>query len=214
MVEVDNTQPAAATQEQVTNWDKALGGTPDPAVAAGEEGQPEETQVDVAAAADSEFRRKLREAADGMADATLRRIHTERRAKQMVDGCKEDEKQAQKALQQLAKELPKDYRLLGSAPVEPPPEVKSLTGFPPYNDSLTDAPEWQGVETEALGLPPGICKLLTENPDKSINTLGDLAYWRHLACKLSEIRGMGKRKCLKVEAAVRDYFAQHPECFE
>jgi len=219
-VPVDNTQPPAAAQQQVTNWDKALGNTADPAVAAGEEAQPkerqsDETQADAAAAADSEFRCKLRDAADTMADATLRRIHAERRAKQMVDGCKEDEKQAHKVLQQLAKELPKDYPLLGSKPIEPPPEVATATGFPPYDGSLGNPPAWQGVEIEALGLPPGICKLLTENPDKSINTLGDLVFWQvNMDRKLSKIPRMGKAKCAKAEAACRDYFVQHPECFE
>lgn len=213
-VDVDNTQTTDEAQSQAGSWDKALGGTADPAVAAGEEARPEETQADVAAA-DSEFRQKLYLAADAVVDATQRRIHAEQRAKQMVDGCKEDEKQAHKVLQQLAKELPKDYPLLGSKPIEPPPEVATATGFPPYDGSLGNPPAWQGVEIEALGLPPGICKLLTENPDKSINTLGDLVFWQvNMDRKLSKIPRMGKAKCAKAEAACRDYFVQHPECFE
>jgi hypothetical protein len=57
-----------------------------------------------------------------------------------------------------------------------------------------------------LGLPPGLCELLSENPEKTIKTVGDITDWTSKGKNLTDIPKIGQSKADKIQDALEKFW--------
>lgn len=61
---------------------------------------------------------------------------------------------------------------------------------------------------DELGLPPGICNLLEENPGKTIKTVGDISDWGNSGKDLTDIPKIGPAKVEQINNALDKFWAK------
>jgi hypothetical protein len=82
-----------------------------------------------------------------------------------------------------------------------------------FDDGTTFNPDgWRSTTTEVMGISAGICKILAENPDRPILTLGDIADWtKSHTIGLTEIPRIGEGKAKQIDDACDRFWEQHAE---
>ena len=76
----------------------------------------------------------------------------------------------------------------------------------PNQAAQPDSEAWRDVTIEELGFPPAICKILREDQDEPIVTLGDINNW----CKqfsLDDLSGIGPAKVTIMEDCMEQFWA-------